>query len=45
MGRLPVENVKKFILVFFELLPISNFEIENLTSQNLLHLGASNLDS
>ena len=30
---------------FLELLPIPNLDIENLISQKLLQLGASNLDS
>ena len=32
-------------MIFFELLPFANLDIENLISQKLLQLGASNLDS
>ena len=44
MTRLPGENLKKDIL-FLELLPFENLEVESLISHKLLQLGASNLDS
>ena len=36
-------KIKKKIILFFELLPFANLDIENLISQKLLQLGASNL--
>ena len=35
----------KKLFYFFELLPFSNLDIENLISQKLLQLGASNIDN
>ena len=36
---------KKSYLIFLKFLPFANLDIENLISQKLLHLVASNLDS
>ena len=41
--RLPSETLKK--VIFLELLPFEKFDIESLTSQQLLQLGASKFDS
>ena len=38
-------KLKKTSYIFFQLLPFANLDIENLISQKLLQLGASNLDS
>ena len=43
MSGLPGQIIKK--LVFCVLLPFAKLDIENLISQKLLQLGASNLDS
>ena len=40
-----VKIKKKVILFLFELLPFVNLDRENLISQKLLQVGASNLDS
>ena len=45
MSRIPGENFKINYFIFFELLPFANLDIENLISQKLLQLGASNLNS
>ena len=36
-------KIKKKIILFFELLPFANFDIEKLISQKPLQLGASDL--
>ena len=38
-------KIKKSYFILFELLPFENLDIEGLVSQQLLHIGASNLDS